>query len=208
MIKNIIFDIGGVLVDFIPQIAMEKLGIPKDIVPKVMEKTVNSKWWVQLDIGVLDDEEIIERMIDDAPEYKEYIRLFFDKGKEMLVTEFDYSRKWILDLKDKGYRVYLLSNYPKNYFNIHSKYMSFINDVDGKVVSGFVNMIKPQPEIYKYLLEKYRLVPAQSVFIDDRMDNVEAARQAGINGIQFVSYEAANNKLRDMGIEKVIDRVE
>jgi putative hydrolase of the HAD superfamily len=201
VIKNIIFDIGGVLVDFIPQkVAEEKLGIPKDIASKLMEKTVNSKWWVQLDIGVLSDEEIIEKMIADAPEYKEYIRLFFDKGKEMLVKEFDYSKKWILDLKDRGYKVYLLSNYPKNFFNIHSKYMSFVNDVDGKVVSGFVNMIKPQPEIYKCLLVKYNLVPSECVFIDDRMDNVEAARQVGINGIQFAGYEAANNELRTMGV--------
>lgn len=78
--------------------------------------------------------------------------------------------------------------------------MSFVNDVDGKVVSGFVNMIKPQPEIYKCLLEKYNLVPSECVFIDDRMDNVEAARQVGINGIQFAGYEAANNELRTMGV--------
>lgn len=194
MIKNIIFDIGGVLVDFVPQEAMKRLGIPESIIGELLDKTVNSKWWIQLDIGIMSEEEVMEQMINSSPEYGEYIRNFFYNGKEMLVKEFDYSRDWILQLKKRGYKIYLLSNYPKNYFTIHSKQMSFIDAADGMVISGFVNMIKPQKEIYNYILEKYDIEPEESIFIDDRMDNVTAAKKAGIRAIRFTDYDTAREK--------------
>lgn len=196
MIKNIVFDIGDVLVKFMPEASVRYAGVDEKEVDNVLAATVGSRWWAELDRGIMDEEEVITKMIEESPKYKEAIRRFFDDGKELLVEAFDYSEKWIADMKSRGYKVYLLSNYPRSYFLLHSETrMPFVKNVDGKVVSAFVKYVKPEPEIYRILLDTYRLVPSECVFIDDREDNVDGAVKAGMHGIVFKNYVDANTKL-------------
>lgn len=199
MIKNIVFDIGDVLVKFMPEASVRYVGVDETEVNDVLAATVGSRWWAELDRGVMDEEEVIEKMIEESPKYKDAIRKFFDDGKELLVEAFDYSEKWIDDMKSRGYRVYLLSNYPRSYFLLHSETrMKFVKNVDGKVVSAFVKSVKPEHEIYKILLDTYNLNPNECVFIDDREDNVEGAVKAGMHGIVFKNFEDANQKLESL----------
>lgn len=199
MIKNIVFDIGDVLVKFMPEASVRYVGVDETEVNDVLAATVGSRWWAELDRGVMDEEEVIEKMIEESPKYKDSIRKFFDDGKELLVEAFDYSEKWIDDMKSRGYRVYLLSNYPRSYFLLHSETrMKFVKNVDGRVVSAFVKSVKPEPEIYKILLDTYSLNPDECVFIDDREDNVEGAIKAGMHGIVFKNFEDANQKLESL----------
>jgi len=102
-----------------------------------------------------------------------------------------------VQLKEAGLKVYLLSNYPREVFALHTECGSFpfLEKVDGKVVSGFVKMIKPNADIYKYLLKEYSLCADECVFIDDREENVEAARTLGMKGIVFECYEQAHREL-------------
>ena len=203
MIKNIVFDIGDVLVKFMPEASVRYIGVDETEVNDVLAATVGSRWWAELDRGVMDEEEVIGKMIEESPKYKDAIRKFFDDGKEMLVEAFDYSEKWIDDMKSRGYRVYLLSNYPRSYFLLHSETrMKFVKNVDGKVVSAFVKSVKPEPEIYKILLDTYSLNPNECVFIDDREDNVEGAVKAGMHGIVFKNFEDANQKLESLLADK------
>lgn len=199
MIKNIVFDIGDVLVKFMPEASVRYIGVDETEVNDVLAATVGSRWWAELDRGVMDEEEVIEKMIEESPKYKDAIRKFFDDGKELLVEAFDYSEKWIDDMKSRGYRVYLLSNYPRSYFLLHSETrMKFVKNVDGRVVSAFVKSVKPEHEIYKILLDTYNLNPDECVFIDDREDNVEGAVKAGMHGIVFKNFEDANQKLESL----------
>lgn len=199
MIKNIVFDIGDVLVKFMPEASVRYIGVDETEVNDVLAATVGSRWWAELDRGVMDEEEVIEKMIEESPKYKDAIRKFFDDGKELLVEAFDYSEKWIDDMKSRGYRVYLLSNYPRSYFLLHSETrMKFVKNVDGRVVSAFVKSVKPEHEIYKILLDTYNLNPNECVFIDDREDNVEGAVKAGMHGIVFKNFEDANQKLESL----------
>lgn len=199
MIKNIVFDIGDVLVKFMPEASVRYIGVDETEVNDVLAATVGSRWWAELDRGVMDEEEVIGKMIEESPKYKDAIRKFFDDGKELLVEAFDYSEKWIDDMKSRGYRVYLLSNYPRSYFLLHSETrMKFVKNVDGKVVSAFVKSVKPEHEIYKILLDTYNLNPNECVFIDDREDNVEGAVKAGMHGIVFKNFEDANQKLESL----------
>ncbi len=196
MIKNIVFDIGDVLVKFMPEASVRYIGVDETEVNDVLAATVGSRWWAELDRGVMDEEEVIGKMIEESPKYKDAIRKFFDDGKEMLVEAFDYSEKWIESIKSRGYKVYLLSNYPRSYFLLHSeKKMPFVKNVDGKIVSAFVKTVKPEPEIYKILIDTYSLNPNECVFIDDRAENVEGAVNAGMFGIVFENYEDAAQKL-------------
>lgn len=196
MIKNIVFDIGDVLVKFMPEASVRYIGVDETEVNDVLAATIGSRWWAELDRGVMDEEEVIGKMIEESPKYKDAIRKFFDDGKEMLVEAFDYSEKWIESIKSRGYKVYLLSNYPRSYFLLHSeKKMPFVKNVDGKIVSAFVKTVKPEPEIYKILIDTYSLNPNECVFIDDRAENVEGAVNAGMFGIVFENYEDAAQKL-------------
>lgn len=170
MIKNIIFDIGNVLVRFQPDEAMREIGIEENKIAALAHATYENPVWVELDRGVIPENEIIDEMVKVAPQYEADIRRFFKEGKAFVVKAFDYAADWIKELKSRGYKVYLLSNYPKEYFELHThNELSFVSLVDGKVISAMVGMIKPDAGIYQCLFDKYNLNPEECVFIDDRL---------------------------------------
>lgn len=208
MIKNVIFDIGNVLVDFRWRVLMEDLKISKET-QAVFEKTVfGSRWWGELDHGMYEESEILENFREDNKEHLDEFNLIWD-NRDKLVEPFEYAVQWIEQLKASGLRVYLLSNYPKDIFTLHAECgcFPFLDKVDGKVVSAFVRMIKPNADIYEYLLKEYGLEAVESVFIDDRADNVETARKLGMKGIIFQSYEQACNELGGLIADKEDDYV-
>lgn len=199
MIKNIVFDIGNVLVEFRPEKVFIEIGISPEKVEGLANATVYSKLWPELDRGIMAEEEVFEKMKEAAPEYTEEIDLLVKDGKENLVHSFDYAAVWLKELQEKGYKIYLLSNYPESFFELHSKnQFTFLPYVDGKVVSAYVKLIKPDVKIYETLLEKYQLKAEECVFLDDRLENVQGAEQAGMRGIHFNSYEDANEKLQEL----------
>ncbi|MCR5762643.1 MAG: HAD family phosphatase [Treponema sp.] len=200
MIKNIIFDIGNVLVHFRPLEVMKELGMDENTMQAVADATVNSPLWQELDRGVIPEGTVIEMMKQTAQNpYKDDVQRFFDEGTHLLVKSFDYSANWLNALKQKGYKIFLLSNYPVSFFEMHSKEcFTFMPYIDGKVVSGYVKVIKPDAEIYSLLLNQYSLTPQECVFIDDVKENIEGAEKAGINGIHFTNYEEAKSKLQSL----------
>ena len=131
MIKNIVFDIGNVLVRFQPDEAMREIGIEENKIAALAHATYENPVWVELDRGVIPENEIIDEMVKVAPQYEEDIRRFFKEGKAFVVKAFDYAADWIKELKSRGYKVYLLSNYPKDYFELHThSELSFVSLVD------------------------------------------------------------------------------
>lgn len=192
MIRNVIFDIGNVLVDFRWRALMEDLKLPKET-QAVFEKTVfGSRWWAELDHGIYEEAKILEKFREDNREHLEEFNLVWD-NRDKLVEPYAYSAEWIAKLKSCGLNVYLLSNYPRDVFTLHAECgcFPFLDKVDGKVVSGFVRMVKPNADIYEYLLKEYKLKESECVFIDDREENVDAAEDLGINGIVFQNYDQA-----------------
>ena len=166
MIKNIVFDIGNVLVRFQPDEAMREIGIEENKIAALAHATYENPVWVELDRGVIPENEIIDEMVKVAPQYEADIRRFFKEGKAFVVKAFDYAADWIKELKSRGYKVYLLSNYPKDFFELHThSELSFVSLVDGKVISAMVGMIKPDAGIYQCLFDKYNLNPKECVFI-------------------------------------------
>jgi putative hydrolase of the HAD superfamily len=108
---------------------------------------------------------------------------------------YDYSRKWIESLKKIGMKVYILSNYGKQAFEINSKIYGFLDLVDGMVISYQEQKVKPEPEIYEILLDRYNINRENAVFIDDRQVNIDGAKAVGLNAILFEGYEKTNDKL-------------
>lgn len=202
MIRNIIFDIGNVLVDFRWRELMSDLQLSKEEQDRFETSVFGSRWWRELDHGVMEEAEAVAHIREENKDYLEAFEMVWE-NRDKLVVSYDYAVEWIEKLHKQGYRVYLLSNYPRSIFQMHadSKKFTFLDIVDGKVVSGFVKMIKPNPDIYEYLMEQYRLKPQECVFLDDREDNIETAKMLGMQGIVFQDYNQACEAL-----EQIISR--
>lgn len=198
MIKNVIFDVGGVLVDFRWRALMTDLGIPYERQDEFEKKVFVSHWWGELDRGALDEDYVLDRIREDNTEHIDEFNLIWT-NREMLVETFDYVNPWMEQLKDKGLKIYLLSNYPKSMFTLHEEKgkFTFIDKIDGRVVSGFVKMVKPNADIYEHLMDKYNLKAQECVFIDDRVENIEAAKALGMKGIVFDNFSQASSELEN-----------
>ena len=194
MIRNIIFDVGKVLVSFEPDVYMDSLGFNKEEKAAVNRAMFQSTLWVQADEGLMEPEAFLEGYVANAPEYEAQIRRAY-RTLGGTVELFPYTMGWLQNLKDRGYRLYILSNYGKYLFEQTRTKMKFLSLVDGVLFSNTCQLIKPDPEIYLYLLRKYGLEAAECVFLDDRVENVEAAVQCGIYGIQFIDYESGRQAL-------------
>lgn len=199
MIHNVIFDVGNVLVEWDCNFAFRELAFDEETCRAVAEATVQSSEWNEYDRSALSDDEQLAVFIRRAPLYEKQIRLFWEHIG-LTIKQYDYTREWIRGLKRSGYHVYILSNYAAWTYEQTREELSFLEDVDGAVFSFQVKKVKPEPEIYQILLEKYNLNPAECIFIDDRRDNIEAAEAQGICGIPFVSYEQAARMLADYGV--------
>lgn len=196
MIKNVVFDIGNVLVEFRWRALMDELQLAEET-RKVFERTVfGSHWWGELDHGIYEEAEILKNFREDNKDHLDEFNLVWD-NRDKLVEPYAYAVDWIVQLKEAGLKVYLLSNYPREVFALHTECgrFPFLDKVDGKVVSGFVKMVKPNADIYEHLLKEYRLCAGECVFIDDREENVASAQALGMKGIVFKNYEQACGEL-------------
>ena len=204
MIKNIVFDIGNVLAAFRWREYIKELGFTEeqDWQPggrawRLAAATTKNPLWREVDRGVMSVDEVITAMIATDPEIEASIRLFF-ADRRRLVMEYDYSRRWLEDLKQRGYRIYILSNYSEDHFRYVSKTFSFFGLEDGKVISFEEKILKPDAAIYETLLKRYGLKAEECVFLDDMPENIEGAIRAGMKGIVFESYEQGRAKLEKL----------
>ncbi|MCR5034285.1 MAG: HAD family phosphatase [Clostridia bacterium] len=189
MIKNIIFDIGRVLIGFEWKEYIRGL-FDEETGQKVTDAIWKDGRWYELDRGVLRKEEILESFYQAEPELKQEIRETFDRVGECLLRR-DYAIPWIEELKARGFAVYFLSNYSEHLMRANPHVLDFLPHMDGGVFSCYVKLIKPDPAIYLCLLEKYGLKAEECLFIDDREENVAAARELGMQTVRFESHEQA-----------------
>ena len=194
MIKNVIFDVGKVLVEYDPDSYMERLGFDLKTRQAVNQAMFQNPLWEESDRGKLSTEELLEKFIFNDKEYKEEITKAYQTVGNTIEL-FPYSVAWIKELKQRGYRVYILSNYAEITYEQTKEKMEFLPYVDGAVFSFQCKWIKPEREIYEELCRKYSIEPRESVFLDDRLENIEQARNLGFFGIQFESYEQGVKEL-------------
>lgn len=163
MIHNIIFDVGKVLVEWDCDRAFEQLGITGEVKEAVAEATVRSDDWNEYDRSLYTPEEQLAFFIKKAPAYEKELRLFWE-NIGLPIRRYSYTIPWIRELKAAGYQVYILSNYAAWTYENTKEDLCFLKEVDGAVFSYEVHQIKPEKEIYQALLEKYHLVPEESLF--------------------------------------------
>ncbi len=195
--KNIVFDIGMVLVDFHWKTTMQKLGIPDDAIEILGRNMINHPLWNHFDLDDIPEEELIARFKELSPAYSSYIDLFMNNLDDV-VDMFPGADTWLKSLKDRGYNIYLLSNYPRRLFALHTPRFHFLPYTDGRVVSYEYHITKPDPAIYRILCEKYSIKPEESVFLDDRPANTEAAAALGFHVLNVTDPILARQELDDL----------
>ena len=203
MIRNVVFDVGKVLIEWSPEVSMDIMGFTSEEKQAVMKVLFRDKSiWNEEDRGVKNYDELIEFFVSRAPEIGDLIKRFYD-GAVLSVAPMDYSRDWLKSLSAAGYGVYVLSNFGERAQKraVELGAINFLDLLDGYIFSYMIHEIKPDRPIYDALAEKYDLKLEECVFIDDSEDNVEAARSYGMQGIVFTGYEDACSKLRDLGVD-------
>lgn len=199
--ENIIFDVGQVLVKFNWKEYLDSFGFSEEKTEKLANAIFLSETWNERDRGTLREEEYVNQMVQKLPEYEEDIREIMRRSDETIVPT-EYADTWIQYLKNKGYHIYILSNYSEETLRTTRKNkLTFLKYVDGAVFSCDVKQIKPEPEIYQTLLNRYKLDSKKSVFLDDRKENCEGAEKFGIHTILFTSFKQAAAELEKLGIK-------
>ena len=200
MIRTIIFDIGNVLTAFGWRDFMGSFGFDKETEAKVCRATVESPFWCECDMGVLSDEEILDGFIQNDPTVEKELRQVYS-NLHGIVTRLDYAIPWIQELKEKGYQVLVLSNFSEKGWHENQDALDFMEYVDGGIISYTKQLIKPDPAIYRLLLDQYGLKAEECVFLDDTAVNVKGAESVGMNGIVFENREQAIAELKKLGVE-------
>lgn len=188
VIKNLIFDVGNVLLEYRWYQMLLDFGLTEEEAQTARTLIFENKIWNEFDLGNLAFGEVVDLYCKELMQYEELLRWYFCHLEWMHVARPDVWKR-VHALKEKGYRIYLLSNYSKEFFDVHTKDASFMNDIDGKVVSYEIHAMKPDAVIYEHLLSKYDLKPEESVFFDDRPENTEAAEKLGIKSYTITSKE-------------------
>lgn len=181
-IDAMVFDIGNVLVTMDENEVLDKL-FPNDkaLRDRVQQRTTRTPYWNMLDGGSLSMEECIKAMAGREEGLLEPIRQFM-MGWPDYRTVVEEGRQAVLNCKAHGKKIYILSNYPEEHYLRNVREYDFFSLFDGAVVSAVEHQLKPKPDIYMTLTQRYGLTPSRTLFIDDTTANIEGAFAVGWHG--------------------------
>jgi 2-haloacid dehalogenase len=201
-IENIIFDLGGVLIDWNPRYLFKKIFSTEEEMEYFLNHVATSEWNAKQDAG-RSLQEGTAWLIERFPQYSDAIRAYYERWEEMLGGEIKATIDIFYRLKAmRSYRLYALTNWSAETFIIARQRFAFLQDFDGIVVSGEEKTRKPFLDIYQRLIDRFQILPERSLFIDDVPENIEGAKQAGLHTCLFVSPDVLEQQLTAMGILK------
>jgi len=183
-VDAVVFDLGGVLIDWNPRYLYRKMLAGEDEVTWFLETVCTSAWNRELDEG-LPFEEAIPRLISRHPEWSREIEAYYTRWGEMLGGCIGGSVRLLEALRERDVPLYALTNWSAETFGIARKRFHFLGWFEEIVVSGEEGVAKPEEEIYETLIKRAGIEPRASVFVDDREDNVRVAEKLGFTGILF-----------------------
>lgn len=188
-IDTIIFDLGGVLIDWNPDYLYRHLIPDTERRRYFFDNVCTHDWNVEQDAG-RPLVEATELLVRDWPDWEPEIRAFYERWEEMLGGEIRETVDLLRELREQGrHRLLALTNWSAETFPVALERYEFLHWFEGIVVSGDEKTRKPFPDIYQILLDRYRVNPANAVFIDDSLKNVQGAEALGIHGIHFQHAE-------------------
>jgi 2-haloacid dehalogenase len=199
-VNAIVFDLGGVLIDWNPSYVFDQLFDDEERKKYFFENVCTPDWNEEQDAG-RSLKEATETLVAQHPDWKEYIEAYYGRWPEMLGGPIQETVEILRALKDKNeYKIYALTNWSGELFPIALGMYDFLHWFDGRLVSGDEKMRKPFPEFYQLMIDRFELVPQQTVFIDDNLRNVKAAEQFGIQCIHFTSPQQLKENLEEKGV--------
>lgn len=183
-INNVIFDLGAVLLEWKPEDILSEAFKNKEDRLKARNGILNHPDWIDLDRGTLKEKDAVQKFSERTGLSEPSIKNFFDIVRKSLTAKED-TLEIFNQCRKKNLKLYCLSNMSiENFEYVQNRY-AFFNDFSGIVVSGYINLVKPDPRIFEFILSKYQIVPSQTVFIDDNTTNVLTAEGFGIHAIEF-----------------------
>ena len=199
-IKAIIFDLGGVLVDWNPDYLFDKVFDDAEKKKYFFDNVCTPDWNEEQDAG-RSIKEATETLVAHHPDWKEHIETYYDRWEEMLGGPIHDTVAILKELKERGhYKLYALTNWSAELFPKALELYDFLHWFDGRVVSGEEKMRKPFAKFYLLLLDRYNLKPEDVLFIDDNLRNVKAAESLGIKSIPFKSAAQLHEELKKLGV--------
>jgi 2-haloacid dehalogenase len=199
-INTIIFDLGGVLIDWNPMNVFRGYFDSQEKLDYFFQYVCSSDWNEEQDAGKPIKESTEER-VKLFPDWEKPIRDYYGRWTEMLGGPIQETVEIFRSLKKSpNLKFYALTNWSGELFPIALARYDFLHWFDGRVVSGEEKMRKPAPEFYQVLLNRYHINPAEAIFIDDNLRNIKAAEEAGIKSIHFRDPEDLRNKLHELNL--------
>ena len=201
MIKNIIFDFGGVLMDWDPRYFFKDYFKDDEKMEFFLKNIATDEWNAEQDRGrtLAEGTEI---QVAKHPEWKKEIRAYYDNWTTMLKSDILENVEVLRKLEDSKYKLFGLTNWSAETFPYALEHYDFFQIFQGKiVVSGTEKLIKPDPAIWNILLDRYQIIAEQSVFIDDNFRNIEMAKSLGFICIHITEDTNLEKELRDLGLE-------
>src|SRR5712692_2906812 len=195
----VVFDLGGVLIDWDPRYLYRKLFAEPAEMETFLARICTSDWHRAHDLGA-DITESCRRLAALHPGYAAEIMAWAERSEEMVAGQFDAAVTVLSDLKAAGVRCYALSNMEPDLFAVRRARFAFMEWFDGHVISGIEGVAKPDRRIFEILLRRHGLEPAATVFVDDSAANVEAARKLGFIAMRFTSAQRLRQDLRVRGL--------
>ena len=180
VIDKYIFDLGKVIVKFKVENLFKKFFKTDREIKYFLNNICTWDWHIQQDTKY-DTSKAADSLIKKYPDYKVPIEAFYGRFLEMIDGIYEENLKIALNLKKKGKKIYILSNFPGDQFDNFMKENKFLNEFDDMIISGKVGLKKPDKRIYELAIKKFDCNPGKTLFIDDRPENTEAAQNLGIN---------------------------
>jgi putative hydrolase of the HAD superfamily len=193
-VRNVIFDLGGVLLDWNPDKIASRFESEPELRERLKQTLFGHADWQLFDRGTFTEAALIERVRTRTGRNTAEISAIIDAVRESLDEKPD-TVKLLRALHQRGADLFCLSNMPTSIYDHVRRRHVFWDAFRGIVISGEVRMMKPEPEVFAHLLEKYELRPDETVFIDDLAANIDAAKRVGLHGILFKDAAQCQSEL-------------
>ena len=197
--STVVFDLGAVLIDWNPRYLFRLLIDDPDELERFLAEVTTAAWNHEQDRGRSWADGVAE-LAERHPDHAHLIRAYHERWSEMLGGPIEGTVDVLAELRDAGVALYALTNWSAETFPVALERYAFMGWFRGVVVSGEVGAAKPEPAVYQALMERYGVVPAESVFVDDQPLNVEAARRLGFTAIQFTDAATLRSELVALGL--------
>jgi 2-haloacid dehalogenase len=197
-INTIIFDLGGVLLDWNPMYVYKNYFDSDEKLNYFFSNICTPDWNEEQDAGrsIVDATQL---RVAEFPEWEQAIRDYYGRWTEMLRGPLPETVELFKQLKESGqYKIYALTNWQASLFEIALVRYNFLHWFDGRVVSGEEKTRKPYPEFYKRLLDRYSVNPSEAIFIDDNFRNIQGGEAVGIKGIHFKDPGQLKKELKEL----------